>query len=69
VGGLRAALHRARELDQLIDEAWDARQQHVVDACARVRTSVLIGLPLNSEDCGVVQQFIGRRTMQDRYGR
>jgi hypothetical protein len=65
----KAKLDRANELTQLGLEAAERRATHVADACARVRACVLIGAPLDAEDCQVVQSFIGQRTEQNRYGR
>lgn len=64
-----AKLAHANDLTALEHEATSARQQHVADACARLRACVLIGANLHPDDCDVVQRFIGNRTAQGRYGR
>jgi hypothetical protein len=65
----KSKLERANDLTQLQNEAQERRQQHVADACARLRGCVLIGASLHADDINVVQTFIGSRTVQDRYGR
>jgi hypothetical protein len=69
MGGLSEKLARANELVQLRNEALDANQVHVADACDSLRKRLLIGAPLGREDIGLVEGFIGRRYTQDRYGR
>lgn len=67
--GMQAKLTHVNDLTQLQNEALEKRQQHVADACARLRGCVLIGATLHADDINVVQAFIGARTVQDRYGR
>lgn len=69
MGGLADKLAQANDLLQLRNEALDANQMNVADACESLRKRLLCGAPLIAEDCASVQAFIGRRYTQDRYGK
>jgi hypothetical protein len=64
----RLAEQRLDELDTLHAEAAAARNLLVQDALARVRAAVVMGLTPIRDDAMLVQQFIGARTSQNRYG-
>lgn len=56
------------ELDTLHREAQDNRNRLVQEAIARVRAAVVAGIVPTRDDAMLVQQFIGARTAQNRYG-
>jgi hypothetical protein len=64
-----AKVARAQELNELYFEAVARNRLTVADACARLRSCVLIGAELHPEDCNIVQTYIGNRTSQNRYGK
>lgn len=66
---LNEKLARANELNELHFEAIDRNQIHVADACARLRSCVLIGATLHADDINLVQTYIGNRITQNRYGK
>lgn len=67
MGGLTA--QQLSELDILHAEAAEVRNHLVMEACDRVGQAIAIGLRPNADDARLVQEFIGKRIEQDRYGR
>ena len=57
------------ELDTLHAEAAEVRNHLVMEACDRVAATIIAGLRPNADDARLVQEFIGKRIGQDRYGR
>lgn len=56
------------ELDSLHVEAVEARDLLVQDAIQRVSRTLSVGLRPVADDVRLVQQFMGQRTAQNRYG-
>lgn len=57
------------ELATLIAEARELRKRHVEEACVRVARCLEVGIRPVRDDALLIQQFIGQRIAQDRYGR
>lgn len=57
------------ELDLLHTEAAVASYRLVMDAIIRVKAAVECRIRPTADDAMIVQQFIGQRTAQDRFGR
>jgi hypothetical protein len=62
-------VQNTHDLVVLMGEAFDVGNRDVGYACGNIIKRLQAGIPLNPEDCGIVQRFIGQRTEQDRYGR
>jgi len=56
------------ELDQLHIEAAAARCRLVMDAIARVKAAIEVGISPTQDDATIVMQYIGARTAQNRWG-
>lgn len=56
------------ELDILHVEATEARNHLVQDAIVRVSRTLQYGLRPVADDVRLVQEFMGQRTAQNRYG-
>lgn len=68
MGSMSVQEQRLDELDALADEATQARNRLVIEACGRVRDAIIRGLRPQADDALVVTQFIAKRQQQNRYG-
>jgi hypothetical protein len=70
MGSLMVLTQQLDELEQLRREAQASmRQQHVEQAIDRVYAALERRIRPLSDDVQLVQQFMGSRTAQDRYGK
>lgn len=68
MGSYHVQEQQLSELDVLQAEASGQRNLTVLDAIGRVRRSIEARVPVPRGAAEVVQQFIGSRTAQNRYG-
>lgn len=68
MGSMMVQQQQLEELDLLHTEAAVARARLVMDAIVRVRAAIECLINPTRDDAMIVQQFIGQRTAQNRYG-
>lgn len=68
MGSLSVQTQRLEELELLHTEAAVARARLVMDAIVRVKAAVEARIRPTQDDAMIVQQFIGARTAQNRWG-
>jgi hypothetical protein len=69
MGSMMVQQQQLDELDILHTEAAVVRARLVMDAIVRVRAAIECRIRPTHDDAMIVQQFIGQRTAQDRFGR
>lgn len=68
MGSMMVQAQQLEELELLHTEAAVARCRLVMDAIVRVKAAVEVGIRPTADDAGIVMQFLGARTAQNRYG-
>jgi len=69
MGSYHVQAQQLDELETLRAESRAHRARHIEEAILRVYHAIEAGIRPVSDDVHIVQQFIGQRTQQDRYGK